>query len=237
MKKAIIIGASTGIGRETAIQLAEQGYEVGICARRLELLEELQSEMPGKSYIMPMDITNTEEAREKLESLINIMCGVDMIILNAGIGIPNADWKGEQKIIYTNVIGFTSLANFSFEYFRKAGKGCLAGVSSIAGLRGGSVSPAYCASKAFVSNYMEGLRCKAAKENLDITVTDIIPGFVDTPMTEKQTRTFWSASAKEAAGQLISAVVSGKAKGYVTKRWALVAALMKVMPLWLLSKI
>ncbi|TAL59568.1 MAG: SDR family NAD(P)-dependent oxidoreductase [Bacteroidetes bacterium] len=237
MKKAIIIGASTGIGRETAIQLAQQGYEIGICARRKELLEQLQSEIQGTCHIMSMDISETEEAREKLASLINSMGGVDMIILNAGIGIPNADWKGEEKIININVTGFASLANFSFEYFRTIGKGCIAGVSSIAGLRGGSISTAYCASKAFVSNYMEGLRCKAAKENLDITVTDIIPGFVDTPMTEKQTRTFWSASAKKAAGQLISAVVSGKSKGYVTKRWVLVATIMKVMPLWLLSKI
>jgi len=237
MKKAIIIGASTGIGREVAIQLAQMGYEIGLVARRKELLLQLQTEIPGKSHIMPMDISEPGSAREKLTALIGMIGKVDMIILNAGIGIPNPTWIDEQKIIQTNVNGFAALANYSFDYFKKLGSGCIAGVSSIAGLRGGRLATAYCASKAFMSNYMEGLRCRAAKEGLNISVTDIIPGFVETPMTANLSYKFWVASAKKAARQMISAILQRKKKVYVTRRWAIVAALMKIVPVWLLSKI
>jgi short-subunit dehydrogenase len=237
MKKAIIIGASTGIGREVAIQLAQMGYEIGLVARRKELLLQLQTEIPGKSHIMPMDISDTVSAREKLASLIEMMGNVDMIILNAGIGIPNPTWQDEQKIIQTNVNGFVALANYSFEYFQHLGRGCIVGVSSIAGLRGARIGTAYCASKAFISNYMEGLQCRVAKEGLNITITDVIPGFVETPMTANLSYKFWVASAKKVATQMIVAILEKKERVFVTKRWAIVAALMKVMPLWLLSKI
>lgn len=237
MKKAIIIGASTGIGREVAKQLSEQGYEVGITARRQELLLDLQAELPGKSHIMIMDISNPGEAREQLRELIVTMGGVDAIIINAGVGIPNPTWENEQTILNTNVNGFVALANFSFEYFSKARRGRLVGVSSIAGVRGGRLATAYCASKAFVSNYMEGLRCRAKKEGLNITVTDVIPGFVETPMTEKIKYKFWVAPVQKAARQMIRAFEAGQSRGYVTRRWILVALLMKSLPLWLYSKI
>jgi short-subunit dehydrogenase len=84
---------------------------------------------------------------------------------------------------------------------------------------------------------MEGLRCRAAKENLDITITDVLPGFVETPMTAKLTYTFWVAPVKKAARQMIAAILQKKNKAFVTKRWALVAALMKFVPLWLYAKI
>lgn len=237
MKKAIIIGASTGIGREVSIQLAEIGYEVGLVARREELLLQLQNEISAKSHVMSIDISEPASAREKLGLLISQMGDVDMIIINAGVGIPNPTWKDELSIIQTNVNGFVALANYSFEYFKQRGRGSLIGVSSIAGLRGNRTGTAYCASKAFVSNYLEGLRLKASKERLNITVTDIIPGFVETPMTAKLTYTFWVATVKKAADQMITAILAKKDRAFVTRRWAFVAVLMKVIPFWLLSKI
>ena len=237
MKKAFIIGASTGIGREVAVQLSRLGYETGLVARRAELLQELQNEIPGKSHISCMDISDTEVAREKLGDLIALMGKVDIIILNAGIGIPKASWQEELKIIQTNVIGFAALANYSYDYFKRSGEGCLVGVSSIAGLRGSHAATAYCASKAFMSNYLEGLKCRAIKDGLSITITDIIPGFVETPMTENLSYKFWVATASKAAAQMIAAILKKKGKAFITKRWTSIALLMRILPLWLYSRI
>lgn len=237
MKKAIVIGASTGIGREVAIKLSDNGYAVGLVSRRIEILRQVQEELSGPSEIAAIDITNAVAVRNGLQSLIQKMGEVDLIIINAGIGIPDADWKDEQKIVQTNVNGFVAVANFAFEYFKSVGKGNLAGVSSVAGLRGGRRATAYCASKAFVSSYLEGLRYRAMKENPEIKVTDIIPGFVETPMTHKLNYTFWVATAKTVARQMITAIERGKAKAYVTSRWRLVASLMKIIPDWIYCQI
>lgn len=230
MKKAIIIGASTGIGREVSIRLSQKGYEVGLVSRRIEMLQEVQQELVGHSHIEAIDITNAQQTRMGLNSLIEKMGTVDMIIINAGIGVPDANWEEEQRILQTNVNGFTAVANYAFEYFTSIGKGTLVGVSSVAGIRGGRRATAYCASKAFVSSYLEGLRFRAMKENLKIQVTDIIPGFVETPMTSKLNYTFWMATSKTVAKQMIAAIERGKTKAYVTSRWWLVGLLMKIIP-------
>jgi len=235
--KAIIIGASSGIGRELAIQLSQKGFEVGLVARRKSLLLELQENLEGTSHVMSFDITDFKNARRKLSELIRIMKSVDYIIINSGIGIPNANWKDEQQILNTNVQGFAVMAQLSFEYFKERGKGCLSGVSSIAGIRGSGVATAYCASKAFISNYLEGLRCRAKKEGLDITVTDIIPGFVDTAMTRNIDYKFWVATSQKAAKQAISALLKKENRAYVPREWTLIAQLMKIIPFFLYSKI
>ena len=235
--KAIIIGASSGIGREIAIQLSQKGFEIGLVARRKDLLLELQQILPETSHVMSFDITDFKNARKRLSALIKKMKVVDYIIINAGIGIPNPNWEDEQRIICTNVQGFAAMANFSYEYFKSIGRGNISGVSSIAGIRGGRMATAYCASKAFMSNYMEGLRCRAKKEGLNIKVTDIVPGFVDTSMTRKLDYKFWVASSEKAAKQAIASILKNKRKAYVTKKWLFIALLMKIIPFSIYSKL
>jgi len=108
--------------------------------------------------------------------------------------------------------------------------------SSIAAIRGGGDAPAYNASKAFVSNYLEGLRQMAAKMKLPLTVTDIKPGFVDTVMAQGE-GLFWVAPAEKAAKQILEAVEKKKDHAYVTKRWRLVAWVLKLLPGRLYCKI
>lgn len=126
-------------------------------------------------------------------------------------------------------MGFVKIAAFSFNYFRKQGHGQLAVISSVAALRGNSFTPAYSASKAYVSNYAEGLNIKARKLHLDIIVTDIRPGFVNTKMA-KGNGQFWVASVTKAARQIIAAIAAKKRVAYITKRWWLVAFLLKRLP-------
>lgn len=236
-KKAIIIGASSGIGREVAVQLSNKGYELGLTARRTMLLKELQSELPGKSHVATMDISNPLQSRTILSKLIEKMGYVDVIIINAGIGIRNPSWMNEIEIVQTNVQGFIALANLAFEHFKKQRGGTLAAVSSIAGIRGSRIATAYSASKAFMSNYMEGLRFRSRHEKLNITVMDIIPGFVETSMTKGLGYKFWVSKPHNAAKQIIKSLKNHQSKAYVTRKWILVAYLMKYAPDWIHSLI
>ncbi len=128
------------------------------------------------------------------------------------------------------------MANVAFNYFEKKGSGHIVGISSIAALRGASDSPAYNASKAYMSNYLQGLRQKAYKSGLSITITDIQPGFVNTSMAQGR-GLFWVASVSDAAIQIYNAIDSKKKHAYITARWRIIAWLLKVMPDWLYNKL
>ena len=231
MKKAIVIGASSGIGRELAKILSRNEYVVGVMARRVQLLDELHSEAEGTFVVREIDVADAESAMEILDKFINEMDGVDLIVISAGTGDINhsLSWPLENQVIKTNVSGFTALVSVAMHHFTKRGFGHLVGISSIAALRGGRESPAYNASKAFESNYLEGLRQKVRKSGLPITITDIKPGFVNTAMA-KGDGIFWAAEPGKAAKQIYKAIKRRKSSAYITRRWALVAWLMKLLP-------
>ncbi len=231
MKKAIVIGASSGMGRALAGILAENGYVVGVMARRVTLLQELRNEVKGGLFVQEIDVADAETAMERLANLIKEMGGADLIVISAGTGSPNYDlkWQLEKETVVTNVVGFAALANVAIHHFVERGAGHLVGISSIAALRGGRASPAYNASKAFESNYMEGLRQKIVSLRLPITVTDIKPGFVKTDMLKAKSA-FWASTADKAARQIYSAIERKKSIAYITRRWRLIAWLMKILP-------
>lgn len=233
-KKAVIIGASSGIGKELALALAKNGYEVGVVARRMELLQALQHEISSKTYIEYLDISQPQDAMMRLERMVQEMGEVDLIVINSGIGFlnPELDWQKEKHTLDVNVYGFTALAGVAYNFFLKQGHGHLVGISSIAALRGGDMAPAYYASKAYMSNYLEGLRKKAFQSKVPIAVTDIRPGYVDTDMA-KGDKKFWMASPTVAAKQIYSAIQKKKSVAYITRRWALIGWLMKILPDWI----
>ena len=231
MKRAIIVGASSGIGRELAAILSQNGYMLGLAGRRLQLLEELKNSLPGPAFSKQMDVADQDVAMKRLEELIDEMGGLDLIVISAGIGFINPDlgWVEEKQTIEVNVAGFAVMANVAFRYFVRVGSGHLVGISSIAALRGSSEAPAYNASKAFMANYLEGLRNRAIKAHIPIVVTDIQPGFVDTAMAKGE-GLFWVASPQKAAAQIYTAVQRKAKRTYVTRRWRLIAWLLKTLP-------
>src|SRR5277367_2712438 len=101
MKKAIIVGASSGIGKALAVVLASKGYEIGLAARRLELLLDLQKELKARTFIRQIDVAKTSEAMDLLGSLIQEMGGVELIIINAGVLFNNSEfvWEKEELTI------------------------------------------------------------------------------------------------------------------------------------------
>ena len=231
-KKAIVIGASSGIGRALAKVLSQNGYEVGLAARRLELLRQLQQEIPAQTYLKRIDVSQPEEAMRLLQELINEMGGLDLIVLNSGINTHNTslNWQGEIDTINVNVSGFVAMAVVAVKHFLRQNSGHLVGISSIAGLKGSAGCPSYNASKAFVSNYLEGLRHRLMQNN--IYVSDIRPGLVATALIKGQRGQFWVSTPEKAAEQIFQAIKKRKKIAYITRRWCLIAWLIKVLPDW-----
>ena len=226
-----MIGASSGIGRELAKMLAQNGYAIGVMARRLHLLNDLRKEITSELYIREINVADAETAIGTLGNFINQMGGVDLVVISAGTGDINNDlnWRLENETIMTNVTGFAALANVAIHHFMEKGSGHLVNISSIVALRGGRESPAYNASKAFESNYMEGLRQKITRLRLPITITDIKPGFVQTAMAKGE-GIFWAAPANKAAKQIYDAINRKQTCAYITRRWRLIAWLLKIIP-------
>ncbi|MEC3881388.1 SDR family NAD(P)-dependent oxidoreductase [Parapedobacter sp. 10938] len=233
-KKIIIIGATSGIGHAVAEVFATEGHIVGITGRREALLREMADARPTSYHTVAFDVTAVATSITHLAALATAMGGVDTIVISAGGGDTNAalDFDIEQRMIDLNVRAFTQLADWAFNYFKAQGRGHLAAITSVAGMRGSRQAPGYSASKAYQINYLQGLRQKAYKEQLDIAVTDLCPGFVDTPMAKSPTR-FWVAPVDKAARQIYRGLQKRRHVVYVTRRWRGVAWLYRVLPGWL----
>ncbi len=232
-KKAIIVGASSGIGKALAILLAQQGYTVGITGRREELLHEIKSLYPDRIIPMVADATQPK-ADEELVTLVQQLGGLDLLVISAGVAFINKtlDFTLEDSTNQLNVVAFTKLANWGMHFFERQGHGHIANISSVASRRGGRHAPAYHASKAYQSNYFEGLRQRFHKRKLPIVTTDIRPGFVDTAMA-KGNGLFWVATKEKAARQIYRALQQKKAVVYITKRWRIIAFIFSNMPKWM----
>jgi len=230
VKKIIIIGGSSGLGRQLAKIYAEQKHMVAVTGRREELLATLKNEYPLNIITSAFDVTTADNKRQ-VELLIQKLGGLNLLIYNAGYGDPSLELipETEQLTTLTNVNGFVEIVSYAFNYFVQQSHGHIALTSSISALRGNSWTPAYSASKAFMSNYAEGLFIKARKLKKNIVITDIKPGFIGTKMA-KGNKQFWVAPIHKAALQIIKAIDKKKRVVYITKRWWLVAQIMKWLP-------
>ena len=159
------------------------------------------------------------------------MDGLDLLIISSGTGDLNhhLDFAVEKLTIDTNVLGFTCVADWAFNYFEKQKSGHLVGISSIAGLRGSRQAPSYNATKAYQINYFEGLRQKAKRLKMPIAITDIRPGFVDTGMAKGEGQ-FWVSNVDKASRQIFTAIANQRKVAYVSKRWRLIAMILKAIP-------
>jgi len=238
MKKVIVVGASSGMGQELARAFVKQGDVVGITARRRELLEVLKSENPESYMVSVFDVTACQVAIEQLRELTIELGGLDVLVVCSGTGDinPDLDVDIEMKTISTNVVGFTNVVDWGFNYFARQQSGQLVAITSIGGLRGSRQAPSYNASKAYQMNYLEGLRVKSKQLKAGVVVTDIRPGLVDTDMA-KGDGLFWVEPVQKVSSQIMKAIEGKKAVVYVTGRWGIVARLLKLMPRFLYDKI
>lgn len=184
-KRAIIVGATSGIGYATAKLLASNGWIVGIAGRREDLLLQIQHSHCGIVATQRIDITE-DDATEGLMRLIHKLGGMDMYFHSSGIGYQNTSLEASKELatVSTNVLGFTRMTDFAFEYFHNHPDtdGIIAVISSIAGTKGLGVAPAYSASKKYINTYLESLAQLCSIRSIkNIHILDIRPGFVKTP--------------------------------------------------------
>jgi len=234
----IIIGATSGIGKTLFEKYEADGNRIGIVGRRTHLLNELCQEHPNTTVTATADITKQEEIARAIESLRAELKDIDLAIVCSGTGDlnPSLDYALELPTIDTNVRGWTFVIDTLYHIFEQQGHGHLVAVTSVGGLRGEPMAPAYSATKAYQINYMEALRKKAYKSGGSITVTDIRPGLVDTVMA-KGDGLFWVMPVEKVAHQIISAIRKKKSKVYVTKRWHFLAIINKNLPFVLYKRI
>ena len=236
-EKVIIIGATSGIGKALTEEFVARGSEVGITGRREHYLEELRNTAPNQIHTQVMDVTKFEDARNALKELIGRMGGVDILVVNAGMGDSIPTVEKEIQIINTNTTGFVNIMRTGLDYMKSTSGGKLVGITSVAGARGFKMMTVYGATKRFASHYMEGLRHFISKKRLPIKVIDIRPGFIETAMTEGNNLVFWQIPVDKAARRMMKIIDSGKKVAYVPRRWSLIYNTWRILPRWISYKI
>lgn len=185
--RALITGASSGIGLELARELARRGYALALLARRTDLLDDLAAELP-KAVAVGCDVTDAAAVRDAVRQAEEQLGGsFDLVVANAGVSIPGHATKfslaDAEQVIRVNVMGMLTLFDAVIPSMVEQGSGRFAGVASLAGLRGLPASAAYSASKAAMQAFLEAARVELAPHGVGVTIVN--PGFVSTPMTEK----------------------------------------------------
>ena len=236
-KTAIVFGATSGIGKNLTELLVKDGYIIAVTGRRLEKLEALKEKYPDQVIVKQNDITQVEKLESTFNALINELGEVHLIIHSSGVGEVNTKlaWDIENKTVQTNVVGATKLYGLAYNLFKKQQFGHLVGISSIASLRGNRAAPSYFASKAYQKAYLESLYIKTKTiKSKKVFITDIRPGFVDTAMALGD-GIFWMVSLEKATNQIYSAIKKKKRVAYISKRWRLIAWVLKIVPVRLLK--
>ena len=201
-KKAIVIGASSGIGLEVAKLLVGAGWTVGVGARRVERMQQI-----GAVAVEQIDVTESN-ATAALQQLINKTGGMDLFFYASGIGKQNRELHEDIELatMQTNGLGFTRMIGAAYRYFALQGNGHIAAITSIAGTKGLGPAPAYSATKAMQATYLQALEQQANKRGLDIRITDIRPGFVDTALLSGDVRYPMMLRPERVAKEIVAAI-------------------------------
>lgn len=237
MKRAIIIGATSGIGEEVAKLFVQQGWRIGIAGRREEALKKLQATAPGQIEIQCLDVTEAD-APTLLETLVAKVGGMDLFFLSSGIGSQNPDLKPEIELntARTNVEGFTRMVTAAFNYFKTKGGGHMAVISSIAGTKGLGIAPAYSATKRFQNTYIDALAQLSRMQHLNIHFTDIRPGFVATDLL-KSGKFPMLMQAEQVAKSIVRALNHKKRVVVIDNRYRVLVFFWRMIPRWLWERL
>lgn len=233
-KKAIIVGASSGIGLEVARLMAADGWRLGLAARHTAPLQQLAGEFPGRVEWAAIDVT-ADGAEARLRELIDRMGGMDLYLHVAGVGWQNLSLEPGKELltVATNSMGFARMVGEAYRYFAGSGGGHIAVVSSIAGTKGLGVAPAYSATKAFDNVYIQALEQQALLRRLSIRFTDIRPGFVRTNLLNDGKSYPMLMDGRRVAADIVRAIAAGRHVCVIDWRWRILTALWRRVPRWL----
>lgn len=238
MKKIIIIGASSGMGMRIATDFARAGWRVGIAARNEERLRAVKELFPERIEYSVIDVT-AADAVKKFEDLIETLDGMDILLYAAGTGWynPELNLGKDEATIGVNVTGFTKIINAAYRYFKataNVSKGRIAAITSVAGMKGLGVSAAYSASKRYQWTYLQALDQLAHSQHVNVSITDIRPGFVDTPLLAGNHNYPMLMSVDYVAPRIEKAIMQRRRVATIDSRWAIVSGLWSAIPncLW-----
>lgn len=235
MKRIVIMGASSGIGLEVTKCFIADGWKIGVAARRETPLVKLQSEYPAQVEYEVIDVID-ELAPSKLHSLIEKLGGMDIYFHCSGIGHQNTEINTnvELETVRVNAMGFTQMVVTAYNYFKTAGKsGQITVVSSIAGTKGLGVSPSYSATKRYNNIYIDCLDQLSRMQGLDITFTDIRPGFVTTALLDDGQKYPAQMTVEYAAHKIFKAVIRKKRVAVIDWKYALLVFFWQLIPRWI----
>ena len=235
-QRIVIIGASSGLGKEITSQFAQMGWTIGIAARRIDALKELQQQFPESIVATEQIDVTSADAGEKLLSLIKNVGGIDTLLLASGIGSqnPSLEIEIEMNTVKTNTLGFTHIVDTAFNYFRNRSNderpGQIAVISSIAGTMGLGIAPSYSATKRYQRHYIDALEQLAHFEKVNVKFTDIRPGFVDTPLLNNCRKFPMLMSVEYATPRIVKAILRRKRVSIIDWRWRIVVAFWHLFP-------
>jgi short-subunit dehydrogenase len=232
-KRAIVVGASSGIGQEVAKRLIGQGWTVGVGARRVERMQDM-----GAAAVERSDVTSSE-APEALERLIRQTGGIDLFFYASGIGKQNRELGEDIELatMQTNGVGFTRMIGAAYRFFARQGHGHIAAITSIAGTKGLGPAPAYSATKALQANYLEALEQQARQRHLPIHILDIRPGFVDTALLNDDFPYPMLMRPEAVARDIVSSIKRRRHVRTIDWRYRLLTAGWRLVPRWLWRRI
>jgi short-subunit dehydrogenase len=239
----MITGASSGIGRGLAFELARKGARLALVARRANVLEEVVKEIEGQggaAFAKPGDVRDPETMRAVVAEINQELGPIDILIANAGIGTSTegAEIRGEEvaQVMNVNVIGAANTVAAVIPQMVKRGQGHLVVISSLAAYRGLPKSAAYCASKAAVSAFFESLRLDLEPKGISVTI--IHPGFIKTPLTAgRDAQMPFLMELDDAVKKIVSAIERGKKSYAFPWQLASIVRAGMIMPIWMYDRI
>ncbi|WP_298951783.1 SDR family NAD(P)-dependent oxidoreductase [uncultured Alloprevotella sp.] len=233
-KRVIILGASSGIGHEVARLFIEQGWTVGVAARRLDKLSDLKDNASERVFTARIDVTD-EDAEVALFQLIKRMGGLDLYFHSSGIGWKNPTLEAEKEIktMETNATGFTRMVGAAYRYFAAKGGGHIVCITSIAGTKGLGSAPAYSATKAMQNTYLQALEQLAVRKRHNIIFTDIRPGFVDTPLLTDSEHFPMLMTTEQVARSIMKAIRQRRHVCIIDTHWRILTFFWRLIPNWL----
>lgn len=235
-RRAIVVGATSGIGLAVARRLADEGWEVGIAGRRDELLTQIERDTPGIVATERIDVT-ADDAPDRLLSLIDKTGGMDLYFHSSGIGYQNTalDMERELATVETNAVGMTRMVGAAFHYLkaRPEHSAQIAVISSIARTKGLGAAPAYSATKRYTSHYLEALTQLCHILHLShISIHDIRPGFVRTPLISGASYPL-QLDVDRVARQIVRSLKRGRSVITIDWRYRVLVFFWRLIPRWL----
>lgn len=243
-ERALIVGASSGIGEEMARQLARGGVRVALAARREDELRRVCDEinaLAGEERALPYrhDVREYECVPALFQRIARDLGGLDLVVYASGVMPPVApdeyDFAKDRLQVEVNLLGAMAWLNEAAQRFGRAGEGTIVGLSSVAGDRGRRGMPAYCTTKAALDTYLEALRNRVGAKG--VRVVTVKPGPVDTPMTKELDKKPLLIPVERAAREILAAARKGRNVVYVPGVWRVIMGVLRLVPSPLFRKL